>query len=145
LPAELDHGNGLPKETGDLSENNRMNKQKFKVDQHGKRKHRVRKKVRGDAQRPRLTVFRSLRHIYAQIIDDNGGFTLATASTLGDDLEEKSKTKGNCQAAQRVGHTLARKATSLGIRQVRFDRSGYKFHGRVRALAEAAREGGLVF
>ena len=122
-----------------------MNRQKFNVAQHTKRKHRARKKVRGDAQRPRLTVFRSLRHIYAQIIDDEGGFTLAAASTLSDNPGDDAKNAGNIAAGTHIGQVLARKATALGIRQVRFDRSGYKYHGRVKALAEAAREGGLVF
>jgi large subunit ribosomal protein L18 len=122
-----------------------MNKQKFQRAQRQRRKKRVRKKVVGDSQRPRLTVFRSLRHMYAQIVDDNGGFTLAAASTLSDDLGGKGATKGNKDAAAQVGGVLAKKATQLGIRRVRFDRNGYQYHGRVRALAEAAREGGLVF
>ncbi|MCK4629547.1 MAG: 50S ribosomal protein L18 [Sedimentisphaerales bacterium] len=122
-----------------------MNRQKFNATQQTKRKRRVRKKVRGDAQRPRLTVFRSLRHIYAQIIDDEGGFTLAAASTLSDNPGDESKNFGNTVAAAHTGQALARKATALGIRQVRFDRSCYKYHGRVKALAEAARKGGLVF
>jgi len=122
-----------------------MNRQKFNVAQHTKRKHRARKKVRGDAQRPRLTVFRSLRHIYAQIVDDEGGSTLAAASTLSDNSGNEAKNNGNAAAAAHIGQELARKATALGIRQVRFDRGGYKYHGRVKALAEAARKGGLVF
>ena len=122
-----------------------MNRQKFNTAQHTKRQHRARKKVRGDAQRPRLTVFRSLRHIYAQIVDDEGGSTLAAASTLGDNSGNEAKNNGNAAAAAHIGQELARKATALGIRQVRFDRGGYKYHGRVKALAEAARKGGLVF
>ena len=122
-----------------------MNRQKFNTAQHTKRQHRARKKVRGDAQRPRLTVFRSLRHIYAQIIDDEGGSTLAAASTLSDNSGNEAKNNGNAAAAAHIGQELARKATALGIRQVRFDRGGYKYHGRVKSLAEAARKGGLVF
>jgi len=122
-----------------------MNKIKLNTAQKIRRKKRVRKKVYGDAQRPRLAVFRSLRHIYAQIIDDEGGFTLAAASTLSDKLGDKVGNMGNKEAAKLVGQALGRKATSLGIRSVRFDRKGYQYHGRVRALAEGAREAGLVF
>ncbi|MBI9015668.1 MAG: 50S ribosomal protein L18 [Phycisphaerae bacterium] len=118
-----------------------MEKNKFKNVQKTRRKKRVRKKVSGDAQRPRLTVFRSLRHISAQLIDDEAGCTLVAASTLG----EKISSGGNSDAATKVGQVLAKKATELGIRQVSFDRSGFRYHGRVKALAEAAREAGLVF
>jgi len=106
---------------------------------------RVRNRVRGNADRPRLDVFRSANHVYAQIIDDNRGFTLAASSTLDPEIktEVEGKTKVGC--AQIVGTSIAKKATDKGIYLVAFDRGGYKYHGRVKALADAAREGGLVF
>lgn len=104
-----------------------------------RRQIRVRKRVHGTAQRPRLAVFRSLNHIYGQIIDDDRGATLASAS----DLNGASGSKTERAAA--VGETLARTAQAAGISAVIFDRGGYRYHGRVRALAEAAREGGLDF
>ena len=122
-----------------------MNHQKFKNNRKLKRKRRVRKSVSGDSERPRLSVFRSLRHIYAQIIDDDNGVTVVSASTLSKDLADREKTGGNKDAAALVGENLARKAIALGIRQVRFDRNGYKYHGRIRVLAESARKSGIVF
>ncbi|MCP4709107.1 MAG: 50S ribosomal protein L18 [Planctomycetes bacterium] len=122
-----------------------MNHQKFKNTRRLKRKRRVRKNVSGDSERPRLSVFRSLRHIYAQIIDDDNGVTVVSASTLSKDVADREKTGGNKDAASLVGEDLARKAIALGIRQVRFDRNGYKYHGRIRVLAESARKTGLVF
>ena len=106
---------------------------------------RVRKKVRGVPDRPRLCVFRSLRHIYAQIIDDTNGHTLIAASSL-----EAADTKGaaaqsKLAASQAVGKLVAERATSKGITRVVFDRGGYKYHGRVKALAESSRESGLEF
>lgn len=121
-----------------------MNKQKFLGYQWRQRKKRVRKKIFGHAERPRLSVFRSARHMYAQIVDDTQGTTLVSASTVGKDMDG-SDAGGNCEAAKKVGLALAKKATSVGIRQVNFDRNGYRYHGRVKALADAAREGGLVF
>ena len=121
-----------------------MDKQKFKISQRVRRKRHIRKKVYGNGHRPRLTVFRSLRHIYAQIIDDDSGFTLVAASTLSKDVREETN-NGNVGAAAMVGQDLARKALGVGIRQVCFDRNGYKYHGRLKALADAAREGGLKF
>lgn len=106
---------------------------------------RVRKKIVGSASRPRLSVFRSLRHIYAQIIDDSTGYTLASASTVSPEIVEKEKTPGKIGRAKLVGSLIAQKALQRGIKQVVFDRGGYKYHGRVRALAEAARESGLEF
>lgn len=94
--------------------------------------------------RPRLSVFRSNRYIYAQIVDDRQGRTLVAASSLEKDLREGAAT-GNVQAAQAVGARLAERAASAGVTDVVFDRSGYKYHGRVKALADAAREGGLSF
>jgi large subunit ribosomal protein L18 len=103
---------------------------------------RIRKKVRGTPERPRLCVFRSLRHIYAQVIDDTRGHTLAAASSL-----EKGRTisGGNVAGAREVGRLIAERALAKGIRKVVFDRGGYRYHGRVKALAEAAREAGLEF
>lgn len=106
---------------------------------------RVRTKVQGTASRPRLCVFRSLQHIYAQVIDDSRSHTLASASTI--DPEIKGETNGKKKAAQAelVGSLIAKRALSAGIKQVVFDRGGYKYHGRVKTLAEAARQGGLKF
>ena len=107
-----------------------------------KRHLRVRNRVAGTAQRPRLNVFRSLAHIYAQVIDDDKGMTLAAASSLDKDFDGKG---GNIAAAKAVGAAIAKKALEKGISEVVFDRGGYIYHGRVKALAEAAREGGLKF
>ena len=110
------------------------------------RKHtRVRKKVSGTTARPRLCVFRSLSNVYAQIIDDNNGVTLVAASTLDGELRGKVKSGGNIEASAAVGKLIAEKALAKDIKQVVFDRGGYIYHGRVKALAEAAREGGLEF
>ena len=111
-----------------------------------KRKKRVRKKIQGRPERPRLTVFKSARHIYAQIIDDTNGKTLLTASTISNDL--KSNTKGiggNIKGAIVVGEAIGKRAVKEGITEVVFDRNGFLFHGRVKALADAARENGLRF
>ncbi len=102
---------------------------------------RIRKKVRGTAERPRLAIFRSLNHIYAQVIDDEAGKTLASASTTEKDL--RGTTGGNLEAAQRVGTAIAERALAAGISNVVFDRGGYVYHGRVKALADAARQVGL--
>jgi large subunit ribosomal protein L18 len=110
-----------------------------------RRKKRVRKKVTGTAQRPRLSVFRSHKNIYAQIIDDTEGRTLVAASSCEKTVAEKFGTGGNAAAAEAVGSTLAEKASEAGIQQVVFDRNGYPYHGRVKNLAEAARKGGLKF
>ncbi|HEY8393500.1 MAG TPA: 50S ribosomal protein L18 [Thermaerobacter sp.] len=112
-----------------------------------KRRHRrVRKKVHGTAERPRLNVFRSLKHIYAQVIDDDAGVTLVAASTVEPELREAvGGYGGNVKAAQVVGRAIAERALAKGIERVVFDRGGYRYHGRVKALAEAAREAGLKF
>jgi len=110
-----------------------------------KRKKRIRKKVTGTSQRPRFSVFRSLKHIYAQIIDDEKGVTLISVSTLSPDLKGSLSAGGNINAAQQVGTLIARKAKDRQIESVVFDRGGNLYHGRVRALAAAAREGGLKF
>jgi large subunit ribosomal protein L18 len=102
---------------------------------------RIRRKVRGTGERPRLAIFRSLNHIYAQLVDDDAGQTLASASTVEKDL--RGGTGGNIEAARRVGRAIAERALAKGIEQVVFDRGGFRYHGRVRALAEAAREAGL--
>ena len=104
---------------------------------------RVRKKISGTPERPRLCVFRSLKNIYAQVIDDTTGTTLAAASSLDADLKENYG--GNKEAARKVGEMIAKRAAEKGISQVVFDRGGYIFHGRVKELAEGAREGGLKF
>ena len=110
------------------------------------RKHeRVRKKITGTPERPRLNVFRSLNHIYAQIIDDAAGATLAAASTLDEALKGELSYGGNKGAAKAVGGLIAKKAIDRGIKTVVFDRGGYLYHGRVKELAEGAREGGLEF
>jgi len=110
-----------------------------------RRKYHVRKKVFGTPDRPRLSVFRSNRHIYAQIIDDVAGVTLVSASTRAKGLRDQSSTGGDKKAAQVVGKAVAKQALQVGIKCVCFDRNRYKFHGRVKALAEAARKTGLVF
>ena len=107
-----------------------------------KRHKRVRAKVSGTPERPRLNVFRSEKNIYAQIIDDVNGVTLASANTLEKSFEGAA---GNCEAAKKIGLLLAERAKAKGIEQVVFDRGGYVYHGRVAALAEGAREGGLNF
>ena len=122
-----------------------MNKTKEKVAKWKRRKKRIRKKVFGDAQRPRLTVFRSLRHIYAQIVDDETGCTLASASSLKDITGGEKKAHGNKEAATQIGQVIAKKAIDVGIRQVILDRNGYRYHGRIKAVAEGARSGGLKF
>jgi large subunit ribosomal protein L18 len=114
-----------------------------KLSSRAKRHRRVRATVVGTSARPRLNVFRSLKHIYAQVIDDSTGHTLAAAGTLDKDLREQD---GNKTAdAQAVGRLVAQRAIDAGIKQVVFDRGGYQYHGRVKALAEAAREAGLDF
>ncbi|MAV91888.1 MAG: 50S ribosomal protein L18 [Bdellovibrionaceae bacterium] len=116
------------------------NKTAAKVTKRLKSRARIRKKVKGTEERPRLTVFRSGRHIYAQVIDDVNGRTLASSSTLA----TKSKAN-NIEVAKAVGEDVAKKALSKDIKTVVFDRSGYVFHGRIKALADGAREAGLNF
>ncbi|MCC7191817.1 MAG: 50S ribosomal protein L18 [Phycisphaeraceae bacterium] len=107
-----------------------------------RRKTGIRKRIIGTAERPRLTVYRSLNHIYAQIIDDVISKTLASASSVQEKLE---KGGGNAEAAKRVGKALAERAKAAGVTQVAMDRNGFKYHGRIKALADAAREAGLKF
>lgn len=106
---------------------------------------RIRKKIRGTADRPRLSVLRTLHHIYVQAIDDDRGVTLAQASTVDKELRGQVKAGGNVDAAKSVGALIARRLKGAGCSQVVFDRGGYVYHGRVKALAEAAREAGLEF
>jgi len=110
-----------------------------------RRRAHVRRKVGGTPERPRLNVFRSLTHIYAQIIDDTLGHTLVTASTVDGELRELIAGKAKVEQAKLVGRILAERALQKGVTQVVFDRAGYKYHGRVKALAEAARAAGLDF
>jgi len=106
---------------------------------------RVRRRISGTAQRPRLSVFRSLKHIYAQIIDDANGRTLAAASTREASVAEGLKSRAAAPAAEKVGQAIAERAKEKGIRAVVFDRGGYKYHGRIKKLADAARGAGLEF
>lgn len=110
-----------------------------------KRHYRVRNKITGTAQRPRLCVFRSLSNIYAQIIDDNQGHTLVAASSLDAALKGKFANGGNKEAAKEVGKLVAQRAIEKGIKSVVFDRGGYIYHGRIKELADGAREAGLEF
>ncbi|NIO16323.1 MAG: 50S ribosomal protein L18 [Deltaproteobacteria bacterium] len=110
-----------------------------------RRKKRIRKKIFGVAERPRLSVFRSAKHIYAQIIDDSIGSTILTVSTLNRDVKEKVKGLKKTEAAKVVGQVVAEKAIEKGLKKIVFDRNGFIYHGRVKALAEGAREAGLEF
>ncbi len=110
-----------------------------------KRQARVRRNIRGTEARPRLSVFRSSKHIYAQIIEDQSGKTLAATSTVSKDIAGDLKFSGNVEAAKAVGTAIAKIALDKNIKQVVFDRNGFLYHGRVKALAEAAREAGLTF
>ena len=110
-----------------------------------RRKNRVRKKLRGTPEQPRLTVHRTNKHLYCQVIDDEDGKTICSASTRDSALADKVKYGGNCEAAKLIGETIAEKAKAAGVTKVKFDRGIYKFHGRVAELANAAREGGLEF
>jgi large subunit ribosomal protein L18 len=113
--------------------------------QRQRRGFRVRNRIKRDSTRPRLCIFRSHKHMYAQIIDDHAGRTLVTTSTVDKDLRGQLRYGGNKTAAAAVGKALAQRALEAGIKQVAFDRREYKYHGRVAALADAAREAGLVF
>ena len=110
-----------------------------------RRHRRVRKKIFGTPERPRMNVFRSSQEIYVQVIDDFKGYTLASASSLDVELSSQMKGMTNMEQAQKVGQVIAERAKKAGVEQVVFDRGGYKYIGRVKALAEAAREGGLIF
>jgi large subunit ribosomal protein L18 len=120
-------------------------KVKTKEDIRQRIKARIRKKLSGTPERPRLAVFRSQCHIYAQVIDDEAGSTLCAASSLDQELKSKWKRGANVAAAQAVGLLIANRAKEKGIAAVVFDRGGFQYHGRVKALADAARQGGLSF
>lgn len=122
-----------------------MLKAKSRLISRKRRHRRVRVKISGTPQRPRLNVFRSSKNIYAQVIDDSSGVTLAAASSLDPDLRTGQPYGGNREAARKVGTLIARRAVDKGIKDVVFDRGGYLYHGRVKELAEGAREGGLNF
>jgi large subunit ribosomal protein L18 len=122
-----------------------MDHSKQLVKQRRRRAFRVRKRIRGTPERPRLSVIRSHKHISAQIVDDLAGQTLAAASSLDKKLSGKLKSGGNQTAAEAVGKAIAERAVAAGIKAVCFDRGAYRYHGRVAALAKAAREGGLNF
>ena len=110
-----------------------------------RRRHRVRRDIRGTADRPRLTVFRSHTHIYAQVIDDAAGRTLASASSRDREIRDSVGFGGNKQAAEAIGRAVAERAKAAGVKQVCFDRGSFRYHGRVAALADAARAAGLEF
>ena len=110
-----------------------------------KRKKRIRKKIAGTPQRPRLSVFRSSRHIYAQIVDDTSGHTLAAASTLDKEAQGEPKFENKVEAAKFVGKLVGERAIGKGIKDVIFDRNGFLYHGRIKSLSEGAREAGLIF
>jgi large subunit ribosomal protein L18 len=120
-----------------------MDKNKYKAQRRLRRRRHIRNRIEGTPDRPRLSVYRSLKHIYVQIIDDYSGETIACASTRDKDLG--LEVTGNAAAAAEVGKRLAELAKDKGIEQVCFDRNGFIFHGRVKAMADAAREGGLKF
>lgn len=121
-----------------------MDKQKDKQVRRTRRRIGIRKRVQGTPDRPRLSIYRSLNHIYVQVIDDLAGTTVASASTRDKAFNGKGGT-GNAAAAAEVGKLIAERATKAGVSSVVFDRGGFKYHGRVKALADAAREGGLTF
>lgn len=121
-----------------------MNKSVLKTVRRQRRKQGIRKRVFGSPDRPRLTVFRSIKHIYVQVIDDLSGRTLAAASTV-DGVVADNVSGSNQAAAKAVGLAIAERATKAGVTAVVFDRNGFRYHGRIKALADAAREGGLKF
>jgi large subunit ribosomal protein L18 len=122
-----------------------MDQQKAKKHRQLRRRHHVRKNLTGTSERPRLTVYRSSKHIYAQLIDDLKGITLVAASSRGAEVEKDVPYGGNVKAAKVVGLKLAAVAKEKGITKAAFDRGHYRYHGRIKALADAAREGGLQF
>lgn len=119
----------------------KLGRQEARVRRH----RRVRKSLAGTADKPRLAVFKSNFHIYAQVIDDDSAITLVAASTVEPDLKKALSVGGNVESAKKVGELVAARAKAKGVTSVVFDRGGFKYHGRVQALADAAREGGLVF
>ncbi len=121
-----------------------MNKNKLKDARRGRRRIGIRKRVAGTPARPRLAIYRSLNHIYAQVIDDLAGKTLVSASSRDKGIKIDGST-GNCSGAESVGKLIAERAKEAGVTEVVFDRGGFKYHGRVKAFADAARDGGLKF
>jgi len=135
-----------PRETGYADDRvATVNKQKAIAKQRRRRKHGVRGKLRGTPDKPRMSVFRSSMHIACQLVDDSTGRTLVSAGTCESGIREQIKYGGNCEAAKRIGQIVGQRATEAGIKQVQFDRGWYKYHGRIAALADAAREAGLAF
>ena len=122
-----------------------MKASRVKIERRLRRKRGIRKRVCGTSEKPRLTVFRSLKHMYAQLIDDENGVTICSASTRARDLRDKITKPRSTEGAKLVGAAIAEKAKEKNVTQVCFDRNGYRFHGRLKALADAAREGGLKF
>jgi len=123
-----------------------MDKNRARREGRERRHLRVRRKVMGTAERPRLTIFRSLSNVYCQLIDDQKGLTVAAASTLNPEIKQKlGEKRGNVKASEAVGEQIAKLAQAKGIKKVCFDRAGYRYHGRVKALADAARKAGLEF
>ncbi len=119
---------------------------KDKKENRLKRKKRVRKKIKGTPERPRLTVFKTAKHMYAQIVDDNNGRTLVATSTISQDFKSKAKgISGNIKGAILVGEAIGKKGIEKGIKKIIFDRNGFLYHGRIKALADAARKSGLIF
>jgi large subunit ribosomal protein L18 len=116
-----------------------------KSEKRARRRHTIRLKVAGSSERPRLTVYRSLKHIYAQVVDDASGATLAAASTLTESVKSQPRGKGKIAVARRVGEELAKICLAKSIDKVVFDRNGFDYHGRVAAVAQAARDAGLKF
>ena len=116
-----------------------------KNDKRSRRKYSIRLKVVGSTERPRLSIYRSLNHIYAQVVDDTRGATLAAASSLSADVKGQPKGKGKTETAKRVGALIAKVCLDKKIEQVVFDRNGFDYHGRIAAVAQGAREGGLKF
>ncbi len=122
-----------------------MSDPKIKLERRLRRKRRIRKRIMGIELKPRLSVFRSLRHIYAQAIDDTSGRTIVAASTLDKEIRGKLKNSGNKEAAAEVGKLMGQRLLNKGLTQIVFDRSGYKYHGRVKALADGLRSTGIKF
>ena len=122
-----------------------MSQKNIREEARQKRKTRIRKRIFGTEQRPRLSVFRSAKHIYAQIVVDSTGSTILAASSLSPEIKEELGTLKKSEAAKKVGELLGRKAAEKNIRKVVFDRNGFLYHGRIKALAEGARESGLEF
>lgn len=122
-----------------------MNRIELKRKRHWRRSKSTRRKMLGTTERPRLSLFRSHKHMYGQVINDVDGKTICAASTQGKEIAEKVRYGGDIAAAKVVGEVLAQKAQAAGVKKVVFDRGGYKYHGRVKALADAARKAGLEF